>query len=90
MILFIFLFINSCTYPYELRKDIISPTYDEWSEGYGETSAEIIMMQLDDWDEKISCHNDRKDCFGWWVVDQGNTPIPCVNPDHIYTLSKKK
>lgn len=46
---FLFLMVViSCIYPHELRKEIIEPTYDEWSEGYSETSAEIIMSQLDE------------------------------------------
>lgn len=36
----------SCViYPRELRKSIISPSYDEWESGYSETSPEIIMAQ---------------------------------------------
>lgn len=33
------------------------------------------------------CHNDRPNCFSWWVLDQGDTPIPCVNPEHEYTAN---
>lgn len=55
-ILFILIFFTSCIYPHELRAPIIPPLYDEWSEGYSETSPEIIMSQLDDWDEPEYIH----------------------------------
>lgn len=45
------LMLFACIYPHELRTPIIPPLYDEWSEGYSETSPEIIMAQLDDFDE---------------------------------------
>lgn len=49
--LFAVTFLSCAILPQSVRPVIVSPTYDDWESGYGETSPGIIMSQLDDFDE---------------------------------------